>query len=110
MDYKEAQAVIPVATLFDLFYAYCEQEPLKKGSSIPRVEILKMVAAAKSMALIIENNSGLPAYDIFAFTVKNIHNVLVEGKGPCAFNRTLCVWKNNGAAILRSLDLKKGNK
>jgi len=111
MEYLEAQAVIPVSLLFDKYIAYCQQEPLHpKNKTVRRAEIVGMVESAKLMAATIESTSGLPAYDVFAFTMRNINNKLIEGKGPCAFDPVLCVWMQNGTTILRSLYKAKGGR
>jgi len=111
MDYIEATSVIPVATLFDKYILYCQQEPLHvDNTTVTRVEIVDMVKSAKIMSATIESGSGFPAYDVFAFTFRNINNKLLEGKGPCAFDTVLCVWMQNGTTILRSLYQAKGGR
>jgi len=111
MDYIEAMTLIPVAALFDRLYLYCKQEPLHpNNTSVTRAEILGMVSAAKNLAGFQEKSSGFPSYDLFAFTLRNIHNKLLEGRGPCAFDPLLCVWMNNGTTILRSLYQAKGGR
>ena len=111
MDYVEAQAVIPVSLLFDKYIAYCQQEPLHvDNTTITRSQIVDMVKSAKLMSSSIEASTGFPAYDVFAFTVRNINNKLLEGRGPCAFDPVLCVWAQNGTTILRSLYQAKGGR
>jgi len=101
MNYKEAETLMPLATLFDKLYAWVQAENIKQGSPMTRAEALSAVQSAKGMALM--NSKTKPAYNVFHYTLKSLHNVVLEGKGPCAFDPMLCAWMQNSQSILNSL-------
>lgn len=101
MTYQEAEVLMPLATLFDRLYEWAKVEPLRVDSPMTKQEALDAIKMAKQMALI--NTSTKPAYNVFQYTLKSLHNTVLEGRGPCAFDPMLCVWMQNSQSILKSL-------
>ena len=105
MNYKEAEVVLPIGRLFDEYILYAEQEPLHpKNTTVTRADAIAMLQAAKQMALLNYQSTGIPPYDVFKYTFKSLHNKVFEGRGPCAFSPTLCVWMQNSHEIISSLN------
>ena len=110
MNYKEAEAILPLDVLFDTYIRYAEQEPLHpKNKILTRAEAIAMIQAAKNMAMLNYRSTGLPTYDVFQYTFKSMHNKVFEGRGPCAFDPVLCVWMQNSSEILQTLAQAKAN-